>query len=61
MPNYRFYAGNHPTAPPNEIIEFGCDEEAISYAKQLLHAAVEVWQGARVVIQLRPVDGKQVE
>jgi hypothetical protein len=52
MPNCRFCAGNQVAAAPDEIIEFASDQEAISYAQQLLHGIVEVWQGARVVIRL---------
>lgn len=61
MPNYRFYTGTSGTAPPNEIVDLVSDEEAISHAKQMLHAIVEVWQGARVVIRVRHFDGRVLE
>jgi hypothetical protein len=52
MPNYRFYTGHQQIDP--FVIDFASDREAIDKAKRLLSGLdIEVWQGARVIVQLR--------
>ena len=55
MTLYRLYQltpDDHIAAPPDEI-ECASDQEAITHAKQKLNgAAIEVWEGARVVTKL---------
>jgi hypothetical protein len=57
VPEYRIYtvSDRNKIAEPLEIATCGSDEEAIGQAKQLLDGReLEVWQGARQVIRLRP-------
>lgn len=59
MPQYRIYtlaSGNRIVAPP-DLIECATDAEAIREARILLDGLdVKVWQGARIVVRLRPSD-----
>jgi hypothetical protein len=59
MPEYRIYtleSGNRLVAPP-DVIECDSDQEAIIEARILLDDLdVEVRQGSRVVVRLRPAD-----
>ena len=51
MPNYRFYTGHQKIDPL--VIDFASDQEAVNKANRLLSGLdIEVWQGARIVIQL---------
>jgi hypothetical protein len=57
MPEYRIYTlknGRNIAAPP-EVVEWPTDLRAIEEAKILLDRYdIEVWQGERLVIRLRP-------
>jgi hypothetical protein len=57
MPLYRFYRlkkGGHTAGPP-EILDCRDDASAIAKAKELLNVLeIEVWDGARRVINLQP-------
>ena len=57
MTAYRFYAlesDGHISGPPH-VAEFPDDRAAIEAAQVLLNGkAIEVWEGARVVIKLWP-------
>jgi len=59
MPEYRIYtleSGNRLVAPP-DVIECDSDEGAVIEARILLDDLdVEVRQGSRVVVRLRPTD-----
>jgi hypothetical protein len=61
MTEYRVYTlsnGNHIMAPP-DIIACETDQEAIEQARRLIEGHdVEVWQGARCVIRMKPTVGK---
>jgi hypothetical protein len=53
---YKISPDNHIAGPPDEV-ECASDQEAVAQAKQKLNGlAVEVWQGARIVIRLKPND-----
>jgi hypothetical protein len=59
MTHYRVYTlGDHErVSSPPEIIECPDDRAAIDRAKQLLDGhTIEVWDGLRRVIRLRPKD-----
>jgi hypothetical protein len=62
MPEYCIYTlsdSNTIAEAPKEI-ERASDKEAVEEANALLHGLdVEVWQGARIVIRLRPTDGQR--
>jgi hypothetical protein len=59
MPNYRIYLmsdDNHIVGTP-KFITSGSDAEAIASAQdQLDDRIVEVWEGARLVKRLRPIE-----
>jgi hypothetical protein len=61
MPEFCIYTlsdSNTIAKAPKEI-ECASDNEAIEVANALLDRLdVEVWQGARIVIRLKPTDGK---
>ena len=55
---YTLSDGNTIAETPKEI-ECASDKEAIEEANAVLDVLdVEVWQGARIVIRLKPTDGK---
>jgi hypothetical protein len=59
MAYYRIYKlspDDHIAGPPDEM-ECASDQEVITHAEQQLNgSAVEVWEGARIVIRLQPQD-----
>jgi hypothetical protein len=61
MPEYRIYAmskDNRIAGPATEII-CDSDDEAITAAKVSMDGLdLEIWQGGRVVIRLKPTDNK---
>lgn len=60
MPDYRFYnlkSNSNDIVGPPKILQFAGDQEAIAEAKKLLDGLdIEIWDGARVVIRLKPSD-----
>jgi hypothetical protein len=57
MPGYRIYKlspDNHIVGIP-EVVEYESDQEVIAHAKEKLDGLdVEVWDGPRIVIRLKP-------
>jgi hypothetical protein len=57
MPNYRFFTLDHDgkVSTPATIHSFEDDEAAMKAAKQRLDGhGIEVWQGARLIVDLEP-------